>query len=164
MVHVKLCYLRNKYRNIGTRSSERMLYWYWTAFSITFCGDENQQPVLSIRCNGHCDSGIGFVNTLAQHGSRMDWNSRSSSGLLCEWPLTSCTVGCWNRGIRGLVLGMSMWIWPGDRLVNTMTIRLMQFVYEAQIVCYNGAIGLSLNHWNITCLYVSLKCSSVLEW
>lgn len=34
-------------------------------------------------------------------------------------PLTSCTSGCWKRGMSGLVLGMSMWIWKRRWVTHT---------------------------------------------
>lgn len=43
--------------------------------------------------------------------------------LLVIGRLTSCTAGCWNSGMSGLVLGMSMWIWREDVLSRSKELR-----------------------------------------
>lgn len=49
-----------------------------------------------------------FINALPKLPS---WSIKHYYVSLYMSSLTSCTTGCWNRGIRGLVLGMSMWIY-----------------------------------------------------
>lgn len=57
------------------------------------------------------------AGTWAQTGQRIYFSDQqrgdpTERGDVCTrgGSLTSCTEACWKRGIRGLVLGMSMWI------------------------------------------------------